>query len=75
MIDGPFGEPEELVAGFWLWRVESLDEAVEWLRRSPFEEGELEVRRVFEPEDFGEALPADVRAKEQELRDQAGLNA
>src|ERR687890_299183 len=54
VIDGPFAETKELIAGFWLWQVRSMDEAVEWLKRSPFEEGdEVEIRQVFEMEDFG----------------------
>ena len=67
VIDGPFSETKELVSGFWMWQVRSMDEAVEWLRRAPFQEGELELRPVFENEDFGDALPADVAAKEKEL--------
>jgi hypothetical protein len=69
VIDGPFAETKELVAGFWIWQVRSLDEAVEWVRRSPFREGEIELRPIFAPEDFGDALPADVAAKEQALRE------
>ena len=55
MIDGPFTETKELIAGFWLWQVKSIEEAVEWIRRSPFKNGneEIEIRRVFEAEDFG----------------------
>ena len=68
VIDGPFAETKELVAGFWMWQVKSMDEAVEWIRRSPFQDGEIELRPVFGPEDFGDALPADVAAKERELR-------
>ena len=72
VIDGPFTETKELIAGFWLWQVRSIEEAVEWIRRSPFRKGEetVEIRRVFEAEDFGENLPADVRAQEQRLRAQ-----
>ena len=71
VIDGPFSETKELVAGFWLWQVKSLDEAVEWLKRMPQQEGEtseVEIRPVFEAEDFGENLTAETRAKEAELR-------
>jgi hypothetical protein len=75
VIDGPFTETKELVAGFWMWQVKSMDEAVEWIRRSPFQEGEIEIRPIFSPEDFGDALPADVAAKEKELRAQAARNA
>ena len=70
VIDGPFSETKELVAGFWIWQVRSMDEAVEWLRRAPFQEGELELRPVFENEDFGDALPPDVAAKEKALAEQ-----
>src|SRR4029079_7779192 len=52
VIDGPFSETKELIAGFWLWQVKSMDEAVEWLKRAPFEDSEVEIRRVFETEDF-----------------------
>jgi hypothetical protein len=54
VIDGPFSETKELIAGFWLWQVKSMEEAVEWLKRAPFEETEVEIRPVFEAEDFGE---------------------
>lgn len=72
VVDGPFTETKELVAGFWLWQVRSMDEAIEWLKRMPQDEGsepnEVEIRRVFEAEDFGEALTPETRAKEAELR-------
>jgi hypothetical protein len=55
VIDGPFAESKELVAGFWLWQVKSKAEAIEWLKRAPFQEGEVEIRQVFEADDFGEA--------------------
>ena len=54
VIDGPFAETKELVAGYWVWQVKSLDEAVEWLKRAPFQEGEVEIRPVFEADDFGD---------------------
>jgi hypothetical protein len=59
VMDGPFTETKELVGGFWLWQVKSLDEAVEWIRRSPFQkrDAEVEIRRVFETEDFGQSFP------------------
>lgn len=71
VIDGPFAETKELIAGFWLWQVRSIEEAVEWIRRSPFRKGneEIEIRRVFEAEDFGESLTPEVRAQEQRLRE------
>ena len=65
VTDGPFTETKELIAGFWLWQVKSIEEAVEWLRRAPFRNGEeLEIRRVYEAEDFGENLPPEVGAQE-----------
>ncbi|MGA8708880.1 MAG: YciI family protein [Steroidobacteraceae bacterium] len=71
VIDGPFTETRELIAGFWLWQVRSMEEAVEWIRRSPFRKGseEIEIRRVFEAEDFGDNLTPEIRAREQRLRD------
>lgn len=71
VIDGPFAETKELVAGYWLWQVRSLDEAIEWIKRSPFQEGEVELRPVFEPDDFGESLTPELREQEQRLRAQA----
>lgn len=72
VIDGPFAETKELIAGFWLWQVRSLQEAVEWARRcpNPFEQGvsELEIRPVFEADDFGEALTPELREQEDRLR-------
>ena len=72
VIDGPFTETKELVAGYWIWQVKSLDEAVEWVRRCPDpmpgEEGELELRPIFEAEDFGAELTPELRAKEDALR-------
>jgi len=72
VIDGPFAEAKELVAGFWLWQVKSKDEAIEWLKRAPFQEGEVEIRQVFENEDFGEALTPEVAALEERIRKQGG---
>jgi hypothetical protein len=67
--DGPFTETKELIAGFWLWQVRSMDEAVEWLRRAPFEEGaEVEIRPVFEADDFGAELTPELREQEDRLR-------
>jgi hypothetical protein len=71
VIDGPFAEAKELVAGFWMWQVKSIDEAVEWIRRSPFQEGEIEIRPVFEAEDFANVIPPDVAEREKELRAKA----
>jgi len=71
VLDGPFTETKELVAGFWLWQVKSLDEAIEWVKRGPFEDTEIEVRQVFEADDFGEAFTPELRAAEERLRAQA----
>jgi hypothetical protein len=72
VIDGPFAETKELVAGYWLWKVNSLQEAVEWLKRAPFDgDAEVEIRPLFEPEDFGPALTKEVREKQERLRAQA----
>src|SRR5215469_15003418 len=69
VLDGPFAEAKELVAGFWLWQVRSMEEAVEWLKRAPFRSGEqVEIRRVFEPADFGAELTPELREQEQRLR-------
>jgi hypothetical protein len=71
VTDGPFAESKELIAGFWLWQVRSMDEAIEWLKRSPFDGGtELEIRQVFETEDFGAELTPELRAQEERLRKQ-----
>ena len=72
--DGPFAESKELVAGYWLWQVNSMDEAVEWLKRAPFQEGEVELRQVFEEEDFGEELTPELREQERRLREQTEKN-
>jgi len=69
VTDGPFAETKELVAGFWLWQVKSMDEAVEWLKRAPFGGGtEIEIRPLFETEDFGKELTPELRAQEERLR-------
>jgi hypothetical protein len=68
---GPFSDPENLVAGFWIWQLDSLEEAVGWLERSPFARGvdaEVEIRRVMEDDDFGEALTPELRAAEARMR-------
>ena len=70
LVDGPFTEAKELVAGFWIWQVKSMDEAIEWAKRSPFQEGELELRPIFEADDFGEAFTPELRAQEDRLRAQ-----
>jgi hypothetical protein len=69
VIDGPFAESKELVAGYWIWQVRSIDEAVEWLKRAPFEGGvEVTIRPIFEAVDFGKELTPELRAKEEKLR-------
>jgi hypothetical protein len=70
VVDGPFAETKELIAGYWIWEVASLEEAVEWLKRSPFEDAEVEIRRVYEAEDFGEAFTPELREREQQMRDE-----
>ncbi len=71
VIDGPFAESKELIAGYWVWQVGSFEEAVEWLKRAPFDGGtEVELRPVFELEDFGAELTPELREQEQRLRDQ-----
>ncbi|MEO5761298.1 MAG: YciI family protein [Vicinamibacteria bacterium] len=71
VIDGPFSETNELVAGFWLWQVKSREEAIEWVKRCPnpmLTESEIEIRQVFDAEDFGDALTPELRANEEKLR-------
>lgn len=71
VIDGPFLETKELLAGFWIWRVKSIDEAVEWLKRAPFGGGaEVEIRPVFEAEDFGAEFTPELRARDERLREE-----
>jgi hypothetical protein len=68
VIDGPFSETKELIAGFWLWQVKSLDEAIEWVKRAPFEDTDIEIRPVFEAEDFGAEYTPELREQEERLR-------
>jgi hypothetical protein len=76
VTDGPFAESKELVAGFWLWQCKNLDEAVEWLKRAPFDGGtEVEIRQIFEAEDFGENFTPEAREQEERIRQQAASNA
>jgi hypothetical protein len=71
VTDGPFTETKELIAGFWLWQVRSMEEAIEWLKRSPFDGGtEIEVRQVFEADDFGAQLTPELKEREERLRKQ-----
>ena len=74
VTDGPFAETKELIAGFWLWQVKSKEEAIEWVKRCPNPtgaEGEIEIRQVFEPEDFGPQLTPELREQEDRLRAQS----
>ena len=73
VVDGPFAETKELFAGFWIWKVKSMDEAVEWVKRCPnphLSDSEIEIRQVFETEDFGDELTPEARAQEERLREQ-----
>ena len=70
VIDGPFAETKELIAGFWLWQVQSMAEAIAWVKRCPMSHAEIEIRQVFEMEDFGAALTPEVREHEERLRAQ-----
>jgi hypothetical protein len=72
VTDGPFTEAKELIAGYWLWQVKSKEEAIEWLKRAPFDGGtEIELRQVFEAEDFGDEFTPELREQEERLRAQA----
>jgi hypothetical protein len=79
VIDGPFAETKELVAGFWMWKCKSLQEAIDWAKRCPHpmpgEEAELEIRQVFEAEDFGAEFTPELREQEERIREQAAKNA
>jgi len=78
VVDGPFTETKELVAGFWIMQVKSLAEAIEWVKRIPQsdgEEGEIEIRQVFEADDFGDALTPELREQDRRLREQAAAQA
>jgi len=75
VIDGPFAETKELIAGFWLWQVKSKEEAIGWLKRAPFKEGEVEIRQVFEAEDFGAEFTPKLREQEERLRAEMAENA
>ncbi len=71
VTSGPFRKSDQLVAGFWLWNARSLDDAIAWLRRAPFREGEVEIRQVLEAEDFGAELTPELREREERLRARA----
>jgi len=69
VIDGPFAETKELVAGFWIWKVKSMDEALQWIKRAPFSHEEVEIRQIFEAEDFGKEFTPEMRAYEERMRE------
>ena len=74
VIDGPFAETKELIAGFWIWQVRSMEEAVEWVKRCPnpmISESDIDIRPFYEPEDFGAELTPELRAKEERIREEA----
>jgi len=76
VIDGPFTESKELIAGFWLWQVKSMDEAVAWIKKAPFGGGvEIELRQIFETEDFGDAISPEAKAAQDRVRMKSGLGA
>ena len=79
VIDGPFAETKELIAGFWLWKVKSMEEAIDWVKRSPNPlpntDSEIEIRQVFEAEDFGEAFTPELRQAEERLRAQTAASS
>jgi hypothetical protein len=71
VVDGPFAETKELIAGYWLWKVRSMDEAVDWLKKAPFDGGtEIELRQIFENEDFGAEFTPELRRQEEAIREQ-----
>jgi hypothetical protein len=75
VIPGPFVQTSELVAGYWIWQVKSLEDAIDWVRRCPnpmLSDSEIEIRPIFEPSDFGDALTPELRAKEEHLRKETG---
>ena len=68
VVDGPFAEAKEIVAGYWIWQVKSIEEAIEWLKRAPFDDGaEVTLRPIFDPDDFGQELTPELRAKQERL--------
>jgi hypothetical protein len=72
VTDGPFAETKELIAGYWMWQVKSKEEAIEWLKRAPFRDGEeVEIRQVFEMDDFGDQFTPELREQEERIREQA----
>ncbi len=77
VVDGPFAETKELIAGYWILQCKSLDEVIEWMKRVPNptgDEGEIEIRQIFDPDDFGEALTPELREREQRMAEQINSN-
>ena len=77
VIDGPFAETKELIAGFWIWKVKSMDEAVDWVKRCPnphYEDSEIEIRQIFEAEDFGAEFTPELQVQERRVMEQAKKN-
>jgi hypothetical protein len=75
VMDGPFAESKELIAGYWIWKVDSMDEAIEWVKRMPNPQtgtSEIEIRRVWETEEFGDEMTPELRAQEERMREQLG---
>lgn len=75
VIDGPFAETKELIAGFWVWKCASLEEAIEWLKKAPFESDDVEIRQIFEFDDFGDEFTPELRAREASQLERTKLNA
>jgi len=75
VTDGPFAETKELIAGFWLWKVKSRQEAIEWLKRAPFRDGTVEIRQVFEAEDFGQNLSPEAKKWREQLRSKSAKSS
>lgn len=73
VIDGPFAETKELVAGFWILQTKSLEEAIEWIKRAPFNDDEVEIRQIAEADDFGESLTPELREQEERMRAASGM--
>jgi hypothetical protein len=72
VIDGPFAETKELIAGYWIWQVKSMEEAIDWLKRAPFDQTDVEIRPIFEADDFGAEFTPELREQEERLREQIG---
>jgi hypothetical protein len=70
VTDGPFAEAKELIAGYWIWQTASLDEAIDWVKKAPFQDGQVEIRQVYESDDMGEAFTPELREKDEQLRAQ-----